>query len=277
VKRALDTAPRGPGYDYLELPSCALRFRVHGKGNTTFVFAADPPIVLEHYDALVAALVPHGRVVVFELPGFGFSPARRGFDFSFDAVVSAVGRLLEHVAARNAVLCFPCVSAYVATTVAGTRPDLVRGLVLAQAPSFEGALAWKRGRDPKGILARPAVGQLAMHALKKRRAPAWFGIAMEASPERTKMQSLAADMLAQGSRWSLASAFQRFLVDGAAPAPVEQPVIALWGTRDRSHAQTDRESSRTLGRHVRLIEWTDIAHFPDLEAPSRFAELVRGI
>jgi pimeloyl-ACP methyl ester carboxylesterase len=72
----------------------------------------------------------------------------------------------------------------------------------------------------------------------------------------------------------MASAFQQFLVDGGAPAPVRQPVLALWGTRDGSHATTDRSTSRALGRDVRLEEWHDVGHFPDLEAPERFAETV---
>jgi pimeloyl-ACP methyl ester carboxylesterase len=274
VRRSNRRAPRGPGFDFLDLDSSTLRYRVHGTGTRTFVFAADPPIVLEHYDALVETLAPHARVIAFEVPGYGFSPAKRGFDFSFEGTVKAVVELLEHLSVKDATLCFPCVSAYVAAAIAHARPDLVQSLVLAQAPSFDGALAWKRSRDPKRILARPVIGQLAMHALKKKRAPQWFAAAMSDSPERARMQHVAEAMLSRGSRWSLASAFQLFLVEGAAPPPVEQPIVALWGMRDRSHARARRESSRELGRDVRLVEWDDVGHFPDLEAPGRFADTI---
>jgi pimeloyl-ACP methyl ester carboxylesterase len=88
------------------------------------------------------------------------------------------------------------------------------------------------------------------------------------------IQRIAEDKLREGSQWSLASAFQQFLVEGAAPPPAECPVTAVWGTRDRSHAATDRRGSLELGRDVRLLEWDDVGHFADLEAPERFAALL---
>jgi pimeloyl-ACP methyl ester carboxylesterase len=223
IRRSL-RGHRAPGYGFVDLPSCAVRYRAHGEGARTFVFAADPPIVLEHYDALVDALSARARIIVLELPGFGFSPARRSFDFSFDGIVAALGDILDALDVRGATLCFPCVSAYAGAALALARPECVRSLVAAQAPSFEGALAWKRSRDPKGLLARPA--------------------------------------------------FQRFLIDGAAPGPVPQPILAVWGTRDGSHRMTDRSSSRRLGADVTLVEWDDVGHFPELESPRRFADLV---
>jgi pimeloyl-ACP methyl ester carboxylesterase len=259
------------GYGYVALDRCAIRYRAHGRGARTFVFAADPPIVLEHYDALVAELVVHGRVIVLELPGFGFSPAAHGFDFSFASAVATVAAFLDRLEVRDATLCFPCLSGLIAAGVATARPELVRALVLAQTPSRAGAEAWARGRDPKRIIRRPVVGQLAMRALKIKRAPDWFGVAVDAGAAAA-LTPLAVASLRAGARWSLASAFQRFF--GEAPAPVVQPIVALWGLRDRSHALTDRASSRALGRSVRLLEWDDAGHFPELEQPARFARLL---
>jgi pimeloyl-ACP methyl ester carboxylesterase len=275
IRRSL-RGHRAPGYGFVDLPSCAVRYRAHGEGARTFVFAADPPIVLEHYDALVDALSARARIIVLELPGFGFSPARRSFDFSFDGVVAALGNILDVLDVRGATLCFPCVSAYAAAALALARPECVRSLVAAQAPSFEAALAWKRRRDPKGLLARPIAGQLAMHALKRRRAPAWMSLAVGDPRQLPAMTALAEASLRRGARWSLASAFQRFLIDGAAPGPVPQPILAVWGTRDGSHRMTDRSSSRRLGADVTLVEWDDVGHFPELESPRRFADLVLG-
>jgi pimeloyl-ACP methyl ester carboxylesterase len=105
VERALLAAMPG-GAQFLELPTARLRVRVAGAGPRTFVFAADPPNVIEHYDALVAELSPHARLIVFESPGFGFSRAKGGYDFSIDSQARLVGDLLDSLAAKPAVLAF---------------------------------------------------------------------------------------------------------------------------------------------------------------------------
>src|SRR5262249_11652311 len=158
---------------------------------------------------LVAELAPHGRVIVLELPGFGFSPAAHGFDFSLASAVSTLAAALDRLEVRGATLCFPCLSGLIAAGVATARPELGRPLVLAQTPSHSGAEAWARGRDPKRIIRRPLVGQLAMRALKIKRAPDWFGVAVDAGAAAA-LTPLAVASLRAGARWSLASAFQRF-------------------------------------------------------------------
>jgi pimeloyl-ACP methyl ester carboxylesterase len=230
----------------------------------------------EHYDELVRLLSKRARVIVLELPGFGFSPARPGFDFALESSVASAGMALDSLGLRGVTLCFPCASAYIALALAQARPELVSRLLVAQAPAYSGELAWKQRRDPRGVLGRPVWGQLVMRALSKRRLPAWFSLSVG---DRSRLQSfteLAAQRLNEGARWSLASAFQRYLVEGVAPAAVEQPVIALWGERDRSHQGTDRASSRSLGRRVEVVRWADVGHFPELEAPERFVELLRA-
>ena len=277
IRRIASSARASPGYGTVDVGSGLIRYREHGEGDATYVFAADPPIVLEHYDRLLDALSPNGRVVVLELPGFGFSPVRAGFDFSMEGVMRAVHLALERLGVAKATLCFPCGSAYLAIALAAHAPGLVESLLLSQAPSFEGVLGWKRGRDPSGLLARPLFGQCAMHFLKRSRAPMWFAVSVGKETERGWMLSLTERTLRDGARWSLASAFQRFLVEGGAPPPAPCPVVALWGTLDRSHARTDRESSRSLGPDVRLVQWDDVGHFPDLEEPERFAALARSL
>jgi pimeloyl-ACP methyl ester carboxylesterase len=266
---------RTPGYGYVELPQCALRYRDHGDGDDCYVFAADPPIVLEHYDELIRVLAQRARVIVLELPGFGFSPARPGFDFALSSCADSAALALEQLGVRSATLCFPCGSAYVALALAHAYPQLVSRLLLAQAPAYAGELAWKQRRDPNGVLGKPVLGQLAMRAMRERRLPDWFSLSVGDRTRLTPFTELAAQRLRDGARWSLASAFQCYLVEGAAPPPVRQPLIALWGELDRSHKGTDRDSSRTLGQRVEVVRWSDIGHFPELEAPERFAELLR--
>lgn len=273
VRRVIRSTRSRPGYGTVDVDAAVIRYREHGSGSRVYVFAADPPIVLEHYDRLLAALSPHGRTIVLELPGFGFSPVRPGFDFSFERVTGVMERALSELGVADATLCFPCGSAYLGLALAAKKRSLVRNLILAQAPSFGEILAWKRGRDPKGVLGRPFIGQCAMRVLKKSRAPRWFAVSVGKRSELGWLQSIAEAKLAEGARWSLASAFQALLVEGNAPPPAPCPILALWGRQDRSHAATNRESSRELGADVRLVEWSDVGHFPELEEPERFARL----
>ena len=114
-----------------------------------------------------------------------------------------------------------------------------------------------------------------MRAMSTRRLPGWFSLSVGVDGCRAPITALAATRLRDGARWPLASAFQNFLVEGAAPPVVAQPVIALWGERDRSHRGTARESSLALAERVALVRWDDVGHFPELEAPERFVELLR--
>ncbi|HVK76566.1 MAG TPA: hypothetical protein VM734_24740 [Kofleriaceae bacterium] len=48
----------------------------------------------------------------------------------------------------------------------------------------------------------------------------------------------------------------------------------MWGDRDRSHPATDPRRARALGVDVEVVRVDDAGHFPELEAPVRFAEIV---
>ena len=72
-----------PGIANLQLSTTLIRYRMVGDGPQTLVLAADPPVVIEQYDELIQCLKDDFRVIVFELPGFGFSLPRSGFRFDF--------------------------------------------------------------------------------------------------------------------------------------------------------------------------------------------------
>jgi pimeloyl-ACP methyl ester carboxylesterase len=59
--------------------------------------------------------------------------------------------------------------------------------------------------------------------------------------------------------------------------PLDVPTAIVWGARDRSHAATDRRSSLALAARAEMHDWPDAGHFPDLEHPARFADLLRKL
>jgi pimeloyl-ACP methyl ester carboxylesterase len=244
-------------------------------GASTLVFTADPPITLERYDALIALAAADFRVVVFELPGMGFSPGRRTFRFGFRESNDAVAQLLEAVAGPQAVLAFSCAAGLCAIDLAHRRPELVRALVLIQSTDAAGFARWKAARDPKRILARPIIGQYIMRKLAAQRMPAWFRLALGRAQQQEEFCDCAQAAMEQGALWSLASAYQVYLREDLELPPVQQPALALWGMGDGSHTIENRDAIRSVVPGATIHSFDELGHFPELEEPELVYPLIR--
>ncbi|HZR35847.1 MAG TPA: alpha/beta hydrolase [Nevskia sp.] len=265
-----------PDLRFMHLPQASIRYRDSGRGARSIVFCADPPVVLELYDALLRELAPDFRVIVFEMPAYGLSLPRLGLDFSLAGVAQVIADFLRRLALGPALLAFPCVPAYSALWIAGHHPELVSGLVLTQAPDWAQELRWKDGRDPKKILARPYVGQLLLRLLRRSRAGMWYRLALGRRELLEPFTDVTQCSFDHGGGFALASAYQKHL---AGPEPdfgiIGQPALAVWGELDRSHAQTQRDSILRYVPGAKLVSLPEAGHFPELEAPQRFAAVVR--
>lgn len=255
---------------FLEAGGVLFRYRERGSG-PVLLFCADPPVTLEMYDELLAQFAPHFRTVVFEAPEMGFSVANRRFDFSFQQTNSAIVAFMEAVTGPGCITAFSCVAGLSSIAIAADRPDLVSKIVLIQTPSWQEEVRWKYTRDPKGILARPVIGQLAMRKLRQSRAPLWFRLAVGRGDRLEPWCDCAQHTIREGAGWDLASAFQNYLTDTPGfSRQACQPMLLLWGAKDGSHPDTVRDSARThASGPVTAITYEDLGHFPELEDPSR--------
>jgi pimeloyl-ACP methyl ester carboxylesterase len=241
------------------------RYRERGSG-PVIVFAADPPVTLEMYDAVLKTFAQRFRIVVFELPAMGFSAARESYGFGFRESADDVAAFLRAVAGERSVLAFSCAAGMAAVDIAARHPDLVSALALIQTTDWQGFQNWKAARDPKKILARPFLGQMAMRKMGPKRAPDWFKLATGNRAMVEPFCSCAAETLSRGAGWPLASAYQRYL--GGAASPLEkpaQPILVIWGKADRSHGADAPARARSLGDNVRVVELDHVGHFGDLE------------
>jgi len=254
----------------------------------TVVLSSDPPCTLDHVGlGLAGDLLAAGyRVVAFEAPGNGFS--RLGTTFTLRDCALIVVDVIERVARTpRVVLALTCLLGLAGMLASRERPDLIRGVVVAQAPRPSDAMAWMRRVDASGALLVPVIGQALMAIKKRDVARAWVRAALPrdavlaASPLVHELTSACDAAFDSGACFCLASLFQgiaRGLDAGDADAlTVDQPAVVLWGAADRTHRGTDKRAVTSLFRDLReYVALQAVGHFVDLEPAGR-AEMVRAV
>ncbi len=267
-----------PGVARVELSCATLRVRRAGGAGRPIVFLIDPPNTVEHYDALIQILAGRARVVCVELPGFGFSTPGPTFDFGIRAYTLAIEELLRELELEPCTVVGSCVWAYTALALAARAPDLVHSLVLTQSPCWADELRWSRRIDRRGIVRCPIVGQLAMYAGRTRAAQRWYRSALPAGVEQRPYLEPALAALDHGARFALGSLCQAWFRGGLPElASVQQPARLIWGNADRSHRRSRAHSLREFLPNAECLTFEAGGHFPELEAPQRFAEVLASL
>lgn len=260
------TASEGVGF--YSTRKVQFRYREAGRG-PTIVFTADAPMTLENYDQLIAVFKPQFRVIVLEAPAMGFSVASEDFGFGFRETNDEVAAFLKAVAGDQAILAFSCVAGLGAVDIAVCYPALCSRLALIQTGDVEAFAIWKARRDPKRILAKPILGQLAMQRLAPKRMPDWYALSVGQTSMIEGFCACAAESFRHGAQWSLASAYQRYIDPRVKLERPSQPVLSLWGEADRSHPRENVHTIRRLAPNARCVSFADLGHTPELEAPER--------
>ncbi len=266
-----------PDVRFFETDRVLFRYRVVDGpvGAPTIVFSADPPVSLEQYDELLERLGKDFRVVVFELPGMGFSPGKASFRFGFRETNDQVAQFLEAIVGQNAILAFSCAAGLASLDLANRRQDLVAALILIQVTDVAGFARWKASRDPKNILGKPILGQLGMRKLARERMPAWFRLSLGREDHEPAFCSCSGTAMDQGALWSLASAYQVYLRPDISLAEINQPALAIWGEADGSHTLENRDAIRSVVPRVDIRSFEELGHFPELQDPVTIGDTVR--
>jgi len=242
------------------------RYLEAGSGRT-IVFTCDPPMTIEVYGPLIAAFAAHFRVIVVELPGMGFSATTADYGFGFRETNDDLAAFLRDVAGTGSIFAFSCAASLAALDIASRMPELASHLALIQAGGTQAFAIWKAGRDPKGILAWPIMGQLAMARMAPKRMPQWYGLSVGRKQQIPHFCACAEQSFRHGAMWSLASAYQIYMnQQDELPRPA-QPILSVWGAADRSHPEGNAHSLARLYEGVRTVTFDDLGHTPELEAP----------
>lgn len=272
--RSRKAAPAHPQTRLVQAGQATLRARDTGGDHPALVFLCDPPNMIEHYDALIAELGADFRIVVVELPGFGFSRLQSARALEFAGAVESIETGLQQLGPGTAVVCGPCICGFVAVELARRNRLPLAGLVLVQTPDLAGMVAWTGRMDPQRRLRRPYLGQALVRMMAARLATFWYGYATGKGYDHAPMTATATEGLRRGAAYPLATMLQRWTT-GPRDDAVTLPVLAIWGDQDRSHAPTDKRSTLKHAPHAEMHTFAGCGHFPELEAPARFAEVLR--
>ena len=256
------------GVAFFRTPKVQYRFLVAGAG-PTIVFTADPPMTIEIYGELVEVFARDFRVVVVELPAMGFSATGGDYGFAFRETNDDLALFLAEVAGPGAIFAFSCVAGLAAVDIAARRPELCAALTLMQTGDVAASARWKQGRDPKGVLAKPVFGQLAMRRLGPSRMPLWYRLSVGRKERIEAFCACAQRSFEHGALWSLASAYQIYMDPGLVLERPAQPLLSLWGGADGSHAAENAHTLRSLVPDAVCETYPDLGHTPELEDPAR--------
>jgi pimeloyl-ACP methyl ester carboxylesterase len=267
-----------PDVGSIELSQCTIRYRLKGTGKPTVVFVPDPPSVLEHYDTLIGELSPHVETAIFEAPGCGFSIPKLNFRYNFESWAGATIEFLEALGAGPYVLVFPCISAFVAISIARQRPDLISALVVSHCAAWPEMRRWVLDRCHCGMLATPFWGQSLLPFFKRQSLDHF--VDRYACKNRESLKDITDRSLALGALFPFATATQAYMTAEPPDAlgPADCAALCIYGEGDNSHNAigTRFASITALLPRCRLQGFRGVGHFPELEAPKEFVAEVLG-
>lgn len=255
-----------PNVRFHRTPMVQYRYLDEGNG-PTIIFTVDPPMTIEVYGPLVEAFSKQFRVVVVELPAMGFSATLSGYRFGFNETNNDLASFIRAVCGEGSIFAFSCAASLAAIDIAHRMPELASHLCLIQAGGTEAFAIWKAARDPKGILAKPIIGQLTMKRMAPRRMPQWYGLSVGRTEQIEHFCSCAERSFTHGAMWSLASAYQLYLDQRQELPQPPQPMLSIWGSADRSHPASNAHSIERLYHGVKSVTFEHLGHTPELEEP----------
>jgi pimeloyl-ACP methyl ester carboxylesterase len=252
----------------------SLRLFDSASAKSCVVFVPDGPNVVEHYATLIRILAPELRVVCFDMPGFGFSLPGPSYRHSLDQGASAILAVLDRLEIASATLAFSCANGFYALRAARMAAPRISSLFLSQTPSLDAMHAWTDRVIPWPLRV-PVVGQTVAWLSRYKAAHGWYDIALPKTTDREPFRQPARQALAGGGCFCLAGVVQGLSRESAASVKgVSIPCTMIWGGKDRSHRYTKAESLLECVPHAEIVHFDDCGHFPDLEAPERYAKLL---
>jgi pimeloyl-ACP methyl ester carboxylesterase len=264
--RFVETPDPGTGRQFL---------LVHGLGGS-----------LENWAYVQRGLMPHGRTIAIDMPGFGDGPALKTFDL--DVIADRIGQFCVDADLKQAVMVSHSIGTPINAAVSVRHRELFSRLVIVS-----GALS--RADDmvhrPSRALIHPFLGiSVAMQFLLggSRPAPALQRLAARsgllkwltlwpfvASPSKFPADVMLETLKYSGSPtvYKIFSARKRFDYD-ASLREVTLPVDLIWGDSDKLITKKDVERLRKLVNLQRVLQLKDTGHWAPMERPVEVTQFI---
>lgn len=236
----------------------------------------DGPNVVEHYEGFIEKGRQDFRFIIFDLPGFGFSFHQGNYDYSFVKTHQMILELLDALRIKKVHLAFPCAIGFYALYFAQKVPERLGHLFLIQTPSLGEMGKWTKRIVPS-LLKTPYIGQLMMPRVENKFAKKWYDYALPRGIDRSPFQKIALQNLKDGGSFCLCSLSQGLKKELKSDLYVDRalPATLVYGNRDFTHRPTNFESIRQHHSGMDLICFENSGHFPDLEEPDQFLNILR--
>jgi pimeloyl-ACP methyl ester carboxylesterase len=233
-------------------PPIAILFHGLGASSTSFY-------------PLIPRLTRGFRVIVPDLPGYGWSRPPRGRDhLSFPELLEAAEKFVQKVAPRGAYLVGNSMGGWIAAKLAASRPELVRGIALLNpgGPALR-AEDWVDFARVLYAEDRAVMGE-------------YFSRLFHSPPLAIRLFTRDFQRIMRGPAVAslVASLAESDFIATEELSRVRCPSLLVWGESDRLIPQGCRDFYLRHLPHVRYEPLSDCGHCPQLEAPKRTAELV---
>ena len=246
------------------------------QGKETIMIIPDGPNIIEHYFPLLEQLRKSFRVVIFDLPGFGFSTHNGDYDYSFKKTNQLILEVLDLLRLYRVNLVFPCAGGFYGLAFTQAHPEKVNQLIVIQTPSLGEMKKWTKRIVPN-YLKKPYVSQLVMPFVETKFAKGWYDYALPKGIDRTPYQTVALEGIKHGGTFCLCSLTQGLSLEMNVDLSIDSkiPLTLVYGTKDFTHKGTDFESILQYHAKADVIPFEGCGHFPDLEQPKQFIQLLK--
>jgi pimeloyl-ACP methyl ester carboxylesterase len=280
--------------EYLDLAHGPIHWKDHGGQGRPILLVHGLGGSIANWDIVGPRLAGSGRVVAFDLPGFGLSPP--GKDWSLQTHASAIIDVIDHLG-PPVVLIGNSLGGLLAEMVAAIRPDLVDALVLispATPPRFpDPHIHWPTARRLM-LNAAPVVGpaisrrmlatmtprelineSLARITHKPGHVPLELVESFVELAEKRAFLPWAADAIPRTGQ-AIRKVFMNRSKFVTMIRDVKAPTLVVQGIADPIVSRTSVEWLCRLRPDWTLVQMQDTGHTPQIDAPIRTVTVIRS-